>query len=77
LVKIDPKIKAEAMNTSFTFSNMVFLIGVIIALVVLVVVSNLAFGLGPILSTIVVFIIGVVALLTGYLLRWGQSYTEY
>jgi hypothetical protein len=71
LIKIDPKIKTEVIDTSFTFSNIIFIIGVIIALIVLGVVSNLAFGLGPILSTIIVFVIGMVSMSIGYLLRWG------
>lgn len=77
LVKIDPKVKEEAMNTSLTFSNILFILGVIVCIVCFITVSNLAFGFGPIVSSAATFIVGVIAMLTGYLLRWGSSYAEY
>ncbi len=71
LVKIDPKIKEEALNPSFTYSEILFILGIIVCLVCFISVSNLAFGFGPILSTTASFIIGVMAMLTGYVARWG------
>jgi hypothetical protein len=76
LVKIDPNVKAEVMDTHFTLSNLLVIITVIICSIVFAIVSDIAFNFGLILSTIASFIIGLLAMMTGYLLRWGLSYSD-